>query len=148
MTTLTLTNVSQDLASLELAGRLVYIERPANLRGRLRVYTLAGGLRTLGLVGTPIQAVRLAVRELEDQGMTITIPDRITPDLVRRATEALVAHGCTIQRHKTGSAGLIQDPANEPAYTVRRGRQVVASEITARQLIELAARAAGEANGD
>jgi len=27
MTTLALTNISQDLASLELAGRLVYIER-------------------------------------------------------------------------------------------------------------------------
>ena len=63
MTTLTLTNVSHDLASLEMAGRLVYIER---WRGRLRVYTLAGGLRTVGLVGTPIQAVSLAVKELED----------------------------------------------------------------------------------
>lgn len=63
MTTLTLTNVSQDLASLEMAGRRVYIERRA---GRLRVYTLAGGLRTVGLVGTPIQAVSLAVKELED----------------------------------------------------------------------------------
>ena len=64
MTTLTLTNVSQDLASLEFAGRLVYIERCVG--SRLRVYTLAGGLRTVGLVGTPIQAVRLAVKELED----------------------------------------------------------------------------------
>ena len=154
MTTLTLTNVSQDLASLEFAGpaqsagagRLVYIERCVG--GRLRVYTLAGGLRTVGMVGTPIQAVRLAVKEFEDLSMTITIPERITPDLVRRATEALVAHGCTIQRHKTGSAGLGQDPTSAPAYTVRRGRQIVASEISARQLIELAARAAGEANGD
>lgn len=80
--------------------------------------------------------------------MTVTVPDRITPDLVRRATEALTAHGCTIQRHKTGSAGLTHDPASEPAYTVRRGRQVVASEISARELVELAARAAGEAGGD
>lgn len=64
MTTLTLTNVSQDLASLEFAGRLVYIERCVG--GRLRVYTLAGGMRTVGMVGTPIQAVRLAVRELEE----------------------------------------------------------------------------------
>lgn len=64
MTTLTLTNVSQDLASLEMAGRRVYIERCAG--GRLRVYTFAGGLRTVGLVGTPIQAVSLAVKELED----------------------------------------------------------------------------------
>lgn len=63
MTTLTLTNVSHDLASLEMFGRLVYIERRAR---RLRVYTLAGGLRTVGLVGTPIQAVSLAVKELED----------------------------------------------------------------------------------
>lgn len=147
MTTLTLTNVSHDLASLEMSGRQVYVERRGG--GRLRVYTLAGGLRTVGLVGTPIQAVRLAVEELEDLHMTIaTVPDRITPDLVRRATEALVAHGCTIQRHKTGSAGLAQDPASAPAYTVRRGRQIVAFEITARQLVELAARAAGEANGD
>lgn len=60
---LTLANVSQDLASLELAGRLVYIERRAR---RLRVYTLAGGLRTVGLVGTPVQAVKLAVKELEE----------------------------------------------------------------------------------
>lgn len=153
MTTLTLTNVSQDLASLEFAGRLVYIERCVG--GRLRVYTLAGGMRSVGMVGTPIQAVRLAVKEFEDLSMTITIPERITtiperitPDLVRRATEALVAHGCTIQRHKTGSAGLGHDPASEPAYTVRRGRQIVASGITARELVELAARAAGEANGD
>ena len=63
MTTLTLTNVSHDLASLEMAGRLVYIERRAR---RLRVYTLAGGLRTVGLVGTPLQAVSLAVKELEE----------------------------------------------------------------------------------
>ena len=63
MTTLTLTNVSQNLASLEMAGHCVYVER---WWGRLRVYTLAGGLRTVGLVGTPIQAVRLAVKELED----------------------------------------------------------------------------------
>ena len=60
---LILTNVSHDLASLELAGRLVYIERRAR---RLWVYTLAGGLHTVGLVGTPIQAVSLAVKELED----------------------------------------------------------------------------------
>ena len=63
MTILTLTNVSHDLASLEMAGRLVYIERRAR---RLRVYTLAGGLRTVGLVGTPLQAVSLAVKELEE----------------------------------------------------------------------------------
>ena len=63
MTTLTLTNVSHDLAALEMAGRLVYVERRA---GRLRVYTLAGGLRTVGLVGTPEQAAELAVKELED----------------------------------------------------------------------------------
>ena len=146
MTTLTLTNVSHDLASLEMAGRLVYIER--RIGGRLRVYTLAGRLRTVGLVGTPIQAVSLAVKELEDLNMTVTIPERITPDLVRRATEALVAHGCTIQRHKTGSAGLGHDAASEPAYTVRRGRQVVAQDISARRLVELAAEAAGEAGGE
>lgn len=72
MSVLVLTNVSQDLASLELAGstelaevgRRVYIERRQG--GWLRVYTLAGGLRTVGLVGTPIQAVKLAVKELED----------------------------------------------------------------------------------
>ena len=71
MTTLTLTNVSHDLASLEMAGRLVYIERRAR---RLRVFTFAGpaesveagGLHTVGLVGTPIQAVKLAVKELEE----------------------------------------------------------------------------------
>ena len=80
--------------------------------------------------------------------MTVTVPDRITPDLVRRATEALTAHGCTIQRHKTGSSGLTHDPASEPAYTVRRGRQVVAQAISARQLVELAAEAAGEAGGE
>lgn len=144
MTTLALTNISQDLASLELAGRLVYIERRTG--GRLRVYTLAGGLRTIGLVGTPIQAVHLAVNELENLGMTT--PDHITPDLVRRATEVLTTRGCTVQRHKTGAAGLAQDPASAPAYTVRRGRQVVAAEITARQLVELAAEAAGEAGGE
>lgn len=60
---LTLTHVSRDLAALEMAGWLVYIERRA---GRLHVYTLAGGLHTVGLVGTPVQAVSLAVRELED----------------------------------------------------------------------------------
>ena len=60
---LTLTNVSPDLAFLEMAGRLVYVERR---RGRLHVYTLAGGLRTVGLVGTPLQAVTLVMKELED----------------------------------------------------------------------------------
>lgn len=80
--------------------------------------------------------------------MTVTVPERITPELVRRACDALVARGCTIERHKTGAAGLGTDPAQAPAYTVRHGRQVVAQEIGARELVELAARAAGEAGGD
>lgn len=80
--------------------------------------------------------------------MTVTIPDRITPDLVRRATEALVAHGCTIERHKTAAAALGTDPTSAPAYTVRRGRQVVAQGISARRLVELAAEAAGENTTD
>lgn len=80
--------------------------------------------------------------------MTVTIPDRITPDLVRRATEALVAHGCTIERHKGDTTALGTDPTQAPAYTVRRGRQVVAESISARQLVELAAEAAGEAGGE
>lgn len=79
--------------------------------------------------------------------MTMVVPERITAALVRRATEALVAHGCAIERHKTGSAGLAQDPASAPAYTVRRGRQIVAENINARQLVDLASRAAGE-SGD
>lgn len=76
--------------------------------------------------------------------MTVTVPEHITPALVRRAYDALVAHGCTIERHKTAAAALGTDPAQAPAYTVRRGRQVVAQGISARQLVELAAKAAGE----
>lgn len=80
--------------------------------------------------------------------MTVTVPDRITPELVRRATEALTAHGCTIVRHKTDVTALGTDPAQAPAYTVRRGRQVVAQGISARRLVELAAEAAGENTTD
>ncbi len=80
--------------------------------------------------------------------MTVTIPERITPDLVRRAYDALVAHGCTIERHKTDVTALGTDPTQAPAYTVRRGRQLVAEAISARRLVELAAEAAGEAGGE
>lgn len=80
--------------------------------------------------------------------MTVTIPERITPDLVRRAYDALVARGCTIERHKTDVTALGTDPASAPAYTVRRGRQVLAQAISARELVELAAEAAGEAGGE
>ena len=76
--------------------------------------------------------------------MIAVVPEHITPELVRRACDALVARGCTIERHKTGAAGLTQDPASAPAYTVRHGRQVMAQAISARQLVELAAEAAGE----
>lgn len=80
--------------------------------------------------------------------MTAIVPERITPELVRRACDALVTHGCTIERHKTAAAALGTDPTSAPAYTVRRGRQVVAQGISARRLVELAAEAAGENTTD
>lgn len=78
----------------------------------------------------------------------MTIPEKITPELVRRAYDALVAHGCTIERQKSSVTALGTDPASAPAYTVRRGRQVMAQAISARRLVELAAEAAGEAGGE
>ena len=80
--------------------------------------------------------------------MAAIIPEKITPALIRRACDALVARGCTIERHKTDVTALGTDPAQAPAYTVRRGRQVVKQAISARELVELAAEAAGEAGSD
>lgn len=80
--------------------------------------------------------------------MTVTIPEKITPALIRRACDALIARGCTIERVKAGATALGADPAAAPAYTVRHGRQVLAQAISARELVELAAEAAGEAGGD
>ena len=72
----------------------------------------------------------------------------VTPATIEKARLVLVQQGCRIQRHKTGAAGLGVDPYGVPAYTVRRGRKIVAANITARELVSLAARAAGEDEAD
>lgn len=73
---------------------------------------------------------------------------QVTPAVVEKARLVLLQQGCSIQRHKTGAAGLGVDPYGVPAYTVRRGRKIVAANITARELVNLARRAAGEEDTD
>lgn len=72
----------------------------------------------------------------------------LTPAVVDKAQRVLVQRGCRVGKTKTGAAALGVDPYEVPAYTVHRGRKIVAQNITARELVELAARAAGEVESD
>ncbi len=76
--------------------------------------------------------------------MTTTTATAITPAILTRARQALEARGLSVQKLKTSAAALDADPDDVPAYTVRRGRQVIARDLSAHGLIDLAARAAGE----